>query len=111
MSADQLRLPAIDPLALAVQWKAKNPAAYRSIVAWARFDVARGFRASTKLYVELLRHPHFAGLLGLAPPIGSPVKLPNALTPDLARLVEREHPDLAGAFRKGDARADKWWAA
>lgn len=108
---EQLRLATVDPLAGVVSWARRNPAAYRAVVAWARFDVSRGFRASAKLYVELLRHPHFASLLGLTPPIGSPVVIPNALTPDLARLVEREHPDLAGAFRKGDAKADKWSAA
>jgi hypothetical protein len=100
---DQLELSPVDPLADAVAWKAKNPAAYEQLVTWSHEDVSHHAQPSIGLYAELLRRPHFANKLRL---VRSDVSflLNNNLRSGLARLIERDYPWLS--FRKRRAWSD-----
>lgn len=99
----------VDPLADAVAWKASNRAAYAQMVEWARSDMAMGRQPSAKLYIEVLRRPHFVRMLGLRIRRASgPVLIKNAVTANLARLIMREYPDVV--FPTARAKADTWAA-
>ena len=104
---DQLTVTAVDPLADAIAWKARNPEAYRALVLWAKEDQAHGVRPCMDAYGHLLRRPHLAAQLGLERRIGDPVLFNNDLTSSLARLIKREY-GLRFSTRK--ARADEWGA-
>jgi hypothetical protein len=97
----------VDRLADAVCWKEKNPRAYKWMVECARDDVAKGFRPSVALYVEVLRRPHWAARLGLRRS-DAQFLIRNALRADIARLIMREHPDLTGTFLTRKAGNDSW---
>lgn len=103
-----VKRPMVDPLADASAWADRNPEAYQQMILWAQMDMAtEGSRPSTKLYIEILRRPHFAHMLGLQ--VNSspgPVKIPNALSSGLARLIMRDYPDIV--FPTAEAKADRW---
>lgn len=107
MSADQLAL-GVDPLADAIAWRDRNPEAWKAVVDWAHQDRANGIDPSTRLYACLLRRPHFASILGLHRSPGSPVVMNDHATSGLARLLNREYPDLRCPTRA--ARVDGWGA-
>lgn len=101
--------PHKDPLADVKAWREKNPQAWQQMVQWAFEDMAEGSRCSAKLYIELLRRPHFARKLGFTvTPMDRQVKIKNALTPYFARLMMEEHPQLQGCFRTGKVKTDAW---
>lgn len=100
----QLELTAPDPLADAIAWKRKNPSGYAMLIDLARTDVANGARPCIDLYVNILRRPHFASLLGLRRSSPS-LLIDNTLRADLARLLRREY-GFQFATRK--AKADQW---
>ena len=79
-----------EPLLGAIAWRRKNPAAWSFLVHLAREDVANGARPCIDLYVNILRRPHFAGLLGLKRSSPS-VLVNNNLRAELARLLRREY--------------------
>ena len=103
--SEQLSL-GVDPLADAVSWKNENPDAWTAVVSWAFEDRANGIDPSTRLYCCLLRRPHFASVLGLRRSSGSPVLVNDHVSSGLARLLNREHPDLRCPTR--EAAADRW---
>lgn len=82
----------------AITWRKKNPDAWDFLVYLALRDVANGARPCIDLYVNILRRPHFAGLLGLQR-CSSSVLINNNLRAELARLLRREH-GLEFATRK-----------
>lgn len=96
----------VDPLADAVAWAIQNREAYRFLVSLTRQDIEAGVRPSMDAYGHVLRRPHIAGLLGLRR-MSAPVLFNNSLTSNLARLIMREHPDLAGAFETRDSWAER----
>ena len=105
--AEQLTLTqTIDPLADAIAWKRENPEAWVAVVSWAFEDRANGIDPSTRLYCCLLRRPHFAAVLGLRRSSGSPVLVNDHLSSALARLLNREHPELRCPTR--EAAVDRW---
>jgi len=106
--SQQLKLIGIDPLADAVDWKPRNPEAYRALVLWAKEDVANGARPSMDAYEHLLRRPHLAPRLGLRRRTGDPVLFNDRLTSSLARLLKREY-GIPFSTRK--ARSDGWKTA
>jgi hypothetical protein len=87
---------------MARAWKRENPLPYDAIVAWAHADQQFGCRPSIDLYANLLRHPHFAELLGLKRS-DAVYRLNNNLRSELARLVMEEHPDIKFETRKSSA--------
>jgi hypothetical protein len=101
---DQLTLT-VDPLADVISWREKNPEAWRAVVRWAHEDRAAGYAPSTRMYLCLLRRPHFAAALGLSPMAGDKVLANDHLSSGLARLLNREYPDLRCPTR--DAWADR----
>lgn len=101
---DQLTL-GVDPLADAIAWRRKNPAAWDALVQWSRADVKAGIRPSMDAYGHLLRRPHMANRLGLQRMLGDPVLFNNDLTSSLARLLKREH---GIPFETRAARVDSW---
>ena len=106
--SDQLSLT-VDPLADAVAWKKNNPEAWDALVRWAHADRQRGIRPSVDAYFHVLRRPYMASLLGVVPRAGEPVLLNNDLTSFVARLLNREFPDLRIPTRS--ARVDGWQEA
>jgi hypothetical protein len=96
----------VDPLGDVVAWRRNHPHAWRAVVRWAHEDRAAGIAPSTRLYLCLLRRPHFASVLGLAPTPGSPVRLNDHLSSGLARYLNREYPDLKCPTR--EAMVDRW---
>ena len=96
----------VDPLADVLAWKEKNPEAWELVVKWAHADRAHSIPPSTRLYCCLLRRPHFAALLGLERPLGSPVLVNDHVSSGLARLLNRLYPELDCPTR--EARADSW---
>jgi hypothetical protein len=74
-------------------WIKANPTAWMALV-----DMASQF-AESGGYVSMR---DLAGWLRIA----YHVSIRNALTPALARIMEREHPHLAGAFKKSRAKSD-----
>ena len=78
-----------DPLSDAVAWTQRNPDAWDLMLEWARGDVACGTQPSTRLYLCLLRRPHFATALGLRRMPGDPVLVNDHLSAALARLLKR----------------------
>ena len=96
---------AVDPLGDALDWKRRNPEAYRALVLWAKEDVANGVRPSMDAYGHLLRRPHMAARLGLTRRTGEPVLFNDHLTSSLARLLRREH---GIPFATREARVDSW---
>ena len=107
MSDEQLTLTqGVDPLSDVVQWRRDNPDAWRAVVRWARQDREQGIAPSTRLYACLLRRPHMAVLLGLARAPGSPVLVNDHITSGLARLLNREYPELKCPTR--EAKVDSW---
>lgn len=101
---DQLTL-APDPLADVLSWREKNPEAWRAVVRWAHEDREHGIAPSTRFYACLLRRPHYASVLGLSPMAGDKVLLNDHVTSGLARLLNRDYPDLRCPTR--DAWADR----
>jgi len=99
----------VDPLADVISWRKKNPEAWRAVVRWATEDRAAGIAPSTRMYLCLLRRPHFASVLGLAPMNGDKVLANDHLSSGLARLLNREHPDLKCPTR--EALVDSWRVA
>ena len=87
-----------EQLLAAIAWRESNPAAWDFLVYLARQDVANGARPCIDLYVNILRRPHFAGLLGLQRCSAS-VLINNNLRAELARLLKREY-GLEFATRK-----------
>ena len=105
--SEQLSLGSgVDPLMDVIGWRARNPQAWRAVVRWAHEDRAAGIAPSTRLYLCLLRRPHFASVLGLAPMPGSPVLVNDHASSGLARLLNREYPELKCPTR--EAAADRW---
>lgn len=98
--SEQLTLPRVDPLADAIAWSTRNRRAWRAIVTWAHQDREQGIAPSTRLYLCLLRRPHFASRLGLTRREGEPVLVNDHLSSDLARLLNREYPYLKCPTRK-----------
>jgi hypothetical protein len=96
----------VDPLADAIAWREKNPEAWQALVVWAHEDRSAGFYPSTRLYCCLLRRPHFAAQLGLRRMAGDPVLVNDHLSSSLARLLNREYPDLDCPTRA--ALVDGW---
>lgn len=96
----------VDPLIDVIAWKRKNPEAWRAVVRWAREDREHGYAPSTRLYACLLRRPHFATVLGLSPMAGDKVLVNDHITSGLARLLNRDYPDLKVPTR--EALADSW---
>lgn len=95
---EQLTLT-VDELAIARQWKAENPDAYRLIVGWAQIDHDMGRSCSMQLYIELLRRPELR-------PAGfersDAVYLVNHnLRRDLSLLIQEERPHLVFRNRHG----------
>lgn len=87
-----------EQLLAAVHWRADNPVAWSFLVRLALTDVENGARPCIDLYVNILRRPHFAGLLGLQRCSAS-VLINNNLRAELARLLRREY-GFDFAFRK-----------
>ena len=89
----QLPLPALDPLAGVIAWTHHNPEAWEAVVEWAHRDRAAGIDPSTRMYLCLLRRPHFASLLGLRRCSAS-LLLNDHLSGDMARYLNRLYPHL-----------------
>ena len=106
--SDQLALSTIDPLADVLAWRQEFPEAWRAIVHWAHEDRDSGIDPSTRLYVNLLRRPHFAEMLGMHRQPGSPILVNDHISSGLARLLNREFPHLQCPTRK--ATVDGWGA-
>lgn len=106
--SDQLSLSTVDPLADAIAWRDSNPEAWRAVVAWARADREAGTAPSTRLYCCLLRRPHFASVLGLQR-CSRQLLVNDHLSSSLARLLNREHPELKCPTR--EALVDSWQVA
>ena len=87
----------IQDVADARQWIADNPTAYMALVDMAdTFAEANGYQknsVSMRGLVGWLRMAHH-------------VSVKNAITPALARIIEKEFPHLDGIFRKTNANAD-----
>jgi hypothetical protein len=99
----------VDVLADVIAWSRKNPEAWGAVVRWAHEDRAAGYAPSTRMYACLLRRPHFASALGLAPMAGDVVLANDHVTSGLARLLNRSYPDLKCPTR--EARVDSWAVA
>lgn len=95
----------IDPLLDAISWKRKNEEAYLQCVEWARDDIDHHARPSIKLYFELLRRPWMAEKLGMVRSDKQFV-LNNNLHSQVARLINREFPDIHFPIRK--AKSDSY---
>ena len=105
--SEQLELTGyVDPLGDVTTWRKNNPEAWRAVVRWAHEDREAGIAPSTRLYACLLRRPHMAARLGLTRAPGSPVLVNDHITSGLARLLNREYPDLQCPTR--EARVDSW---
>jgi hypothetical protein len=102
---DQLTLT-VDPLSDVIAWRRCNPEAWRAVVRWAKEDRESGHAPSTRMYLCLLRRPHFASALGLSPMAGDHVLANDHLSSGLARLLNREYPELKCPTR--EARVDRW---
>ncbi len=96
----------VDPLADVLAWRRKNPEAWDAVVTWAHQDRAAGIDPSTRMYCCILRRPHFAGMLGLRRMAGDPVLVNDHESSGMARLLNRDYPDLKCPTRK--AWADGW---
>jgi hypothetical protein len=96
----------VDPLADAIAWREKNPAAWDAIVKWASDDMDAHIHPSMDAYGHALRRPHWAHKLGLKRILGDPVLFNDHLTTSLARLIMRDHPTIKFPIRK--ARVDSW---
>ena len=103
--SEQLELTGSTRSATRLDWKRRNPEAYRALVLWAKEDVANGVRPSMDAYGHLLRRPHMAARLGLTRRTGEPVLFNDHLTSSLARLLRREH---GIPFATREARVDSW---
>ncbi len=108
MSADQLALAPVDPLAGIIAWTRENPDGWRAVVSWAHADRAAGIDPSTRLYCCLLRRPHFAAALGLKR-MSKALLVNDHASSDMARLLNRLFPDLHCPTRA--AKADGWAVA
>ena len=106
MKQTQLSFVAPDPLTAEVEWTQKNPEAWQAIVRWAHEDRAAGYAPSTRLYLCLLRRPHFASVLGLTRKAGEPVLVNDHGSSGLARLLNRKYPELKVPTR--EAMVDSW---
>jgi hypothetical protein len=95
----------IDPLADVLAWRRRNPEAWQFIVDLAHEDRGRGITPSTRYYCCVLRRPEHARRLGLERG-DAPVLVNDHLSSGLARLLNREYPDLACPTRA--ARVDEW---
>lgn len=96
----------LDPLADVLAWRKANPDAWSAVVVWAHQDRAAGIDPSTRMYCCILRRPHMASLLGLRRMTGDPVLVNDHASSGLARLLNREYPDLKCPVRR--ARVDGW---
>jgi hypothetical protein len=84
----------VDPLADAIAWAARNPAAWKLIVDWAHRDHAAGEPISTRTYVAVLRRRWLIDMLGIQRMPGDPVRVNDHLSSGLARLLNRIYPYL-----------------
>lgn len=84
----------LEELAYAIAWTKLNPEAWEQVVTWAHQDRAAGYPPSTRMYLCLLRRPHFASMLGLARMGIEPVLVTDHLSADLARLLNLRYPKL-----------------
>lgn len=94
-----------DPLSDVIAWTHKNPLAWSSIVHWAHEDIANDSRPCVDLYCHLLRRPWFANKLRLQRS-DTIFLVNNNLTSGLARLLNREYPELKVPTR--EAKVDSW---
>ena len=101
---EQLELLGVDPLADALAWATVNPQGWRWLVDMAKADRGANIDPSTRLYLCILRRPHFAHMLGLERMAGDPVLVNDHLSAPLARLLNRYYPYLNCPTRK--ARSD-----
>lgn len=106
---DQLTLTGVDPLSDVVCWRRANPEAWRAVVEWAHQDRAAGIDPSTRMYCCILRRPHFAARLGLRRMNLRPVLVNDHLSSNMARLLNRDYPDLKCPTRRSSV--DSWRAA
>jgi hypothetical protein len=106
---DQLELTRPDPLGDVISWRRENPEAWRAVVRWAHEDRAAGIDPSTRMYCCILRRPHFAAALGLRRMNLSPVLVNDHLSANMARLLNREYPELSCPTRR--ATVDGWAVA
>lgn len=91
-----------DLMADAVAWIEDNRDAWRYIVSEARHDAATLRRVRVKSYIEVLRYCN-----RVTRPDGSPVKLPNAYSAPIGRLLAAWYPDLAHAVPLGHSKTDR----
>lgn len=104
--SEQLTMQAVDPLADVLAWREENPEAWRAVVEWAHADRAAGVDPSTRMYCCILRRPHFGVRLGLRRMNLDPVLVNDHVSSGMARLLNREYPDLRCPTRK--ATVDGW---
>lgn len=75
-------------------WIDDNPAAYEYMVAQAKRLRAKGY-VSINYLVNMVRNELH-------------VKVKNGYAPALARIMEKQHPELEGAFRMHKSETDGW---
>jgi hypothetical protein len=105
--SEQLTLGAVDDLAYVIAWTRKNQEAWQAVIRWAHEDRAAGIAPSTRMYLCILRRPHFAGLLGLRRMGLEPVLVNDHLSGDMARLLNRLYPDLKCPTRDRALRRER----
>ena len=91
-----------DPWDEAVKWREANPEGYDLVVRWAFADAGAGRRCSMKYYGELLRKPWQR----TTAVDDCPYVVNNTMLSGLVRILLREFPELAGAFKTRRSRAD-----
>lgn len=90
----------VDPLADALDWRAKNPDAFAYFLSVATNDMKHGIPPSADFCGHMVRR---SGLLTRKP--GSPVVFNDHLTSTLARLCKR---DYGIPFKTREAAVDRW---
>jgi len=87
---------------MAEEWRRRNPEAYGCMVALARDAMRHGKRTSIAQLAETIR---YSPEVRVSYRVGD-FKVNNTLRAPLARMIERENPDLKGVFAMRQSKVD-----
>jgi len=82
-----------------VKWHAEHPEVCDKLIVFARRYHAAGIRRGVRYFFEVMRHEHV-----MSGRDAQGFKLNNSFASRYARLIEREHDDLRGFFKKRQLR-------